>query len=332
MFVAGYFVYEWGYCLEPVLHGLLDRHMPSGPLVWLGIFRERKEVVAENYGVSNTLHVECPPLELECSRAQFISNVTRIHDYIAAGDTYQVNYTVRGRFGYNGDTSCLYDFLRTRQPVEYGAFVSHDDRRILSFSPELFFSRDGSRIVTKPMKGTSRRGNSREEDERIRRFLRNDVKNRAENVMIVDLLRNDFGRICEMGSVEVPALFTVEEYETLFQMTSTVSGILGRDVGWLDIFRAIYPCGSITGAPKIRTMEIIAGLESSPRGVYTGAIGYFGPGNEAMFNVAIRTLVIDGSEGEMGIGSGITIGSDPVGELEETMLKARFFSSDVRCR
>lgn len=332
-FLAGYWTYEWGYCMEPRLKGLLDRHRPQGPLVWLGIFNAPEKIkipLSYDYCILQK-YIASPSLLIDCSEKHFKENIESIKSYIAAGHTYQVNYTVRGKFEYNGSAEALYLYLRQHQQVQYGAYISHDNRKILSFSPELFFKRDGDILTSKPMKGTFNRGSTEAEDKFNKDFLENDIKNRAENVMIVDLLRNDIGRISKMGRVSVPELFTIETYETLFQMTSTVNGCLCPDVSWQDIFKAIYPCGSITGAPKIRTMEIIAELESSPRGVYTGAIGYITPENKAIFNVGIRTIVIEDGRGEMGIGSGITYDSDPEDEFKETLLKSKFFSSNITC-
>jgi len=262
-------------------------------------------------------------LELEVSEAEYLSNIGTIHRYIAQGDTYQVNYTIRAKFSYDYDPIELYLALRATQAVSYSAFIRVEDHHILSLSPELFFRIDGDTITSRPMKGTAPRGKTLEEDMMIARELFGDIKNRAENVMIVDLIRNDIGRLTETGSVVVPELFTIERYKTLFQMTSTVQGRLkGRD--WREIFQSLFPCGSVTGAPKIRTMEIIAELESSPRGVYTGAIGFITPAGDAVFNVAIRTVELERGKGIVGIGSGITIGSNPKKEYEECALKSHF--------
>ena len=179
------------------------------------------------------------------------------------------------------------------------------------------------------MKGTARRGKYLSEDESIKNWLQNDEKNRSENLMIVDLLRNDIGRVAEIGSVVVKEMFAVEKYETLFQMTSTIQGTLRNKLPLYELFKSVFPSGSVTGAPKIRTMQIIRRIEHEPRGVYTGAIGYFSPENEAMFNVAIRTLVIDGAKGEMGIGSGIVFDSDARREYEECQLKAEFLTQPL---
>jgi para-aminobenzoate synthetase/4-amino-4-deoxychorismate lyase len=212
------------------------------------------------------------------------------------------------------------------QPVQYSAFLHGENWQILSFSPELFFRLKDHRIVTRPMKGTARRGADLMEDENIAHWLQNDLKNRSENVMIVDLMRNDLGRICEYGSVRVDRLFAVEKYETLFQMTSEVSGTLRPGVRSSDIFASLFPCGSVTGAPKHRTMEIIQELEGGPRGVYTGAIGFFSPAREAVFSVPIRTVVLENNRGAMGVGSGIVIDSRAEEEYRECLLKFEFLT------
>lgn len=343
-YLAGWWSYEWGYALEDRLGHLLEGHRPSMPLVWLGVFNPpmiwnggilpsracsvRDDTGGKPDNPTGTTDKNTQ-LELDVTPGEFIQAVNSIKEYIAKGETYQVNYTIRGRFHYPGDPVRLYTELGKRQAVSYAGLIHTQDLWILSLSPELFFRREGNRIWSRPMKGTIRRGKDPGEDMRLARYLANDPKNRAENVMIVDLLRNDLGRLCRHGTVLVPDLFRVERYETLFQMISKVEGALRRGVSWKDIFKALFPCGSITGAPKIRTMEIIAELEASPRGVYTGAIGFIAPDNEAVFNVAIRTLTITNGTGEVGIGSGITIDSDPEDEFEETLLKARFLTDVI---
>ena len=209
--------------------------------------------------------------------ATYQRHVEQIRRYIEAGDTYQVNYTLKQRLDYADGDGELYQALRRGQRVCYGALLRLAGRSVLSFSPELFFRCADGRCQVRPMKGTCRRGLTPEEDEKLARFLREDEKNRSENVMIVDLLRNDLGRICRPGSVKTTALFQVESYETLHQMTTTIQGSLRPDLSCEDIFRALFPCGSVTGAPKIRTMEIIRELEGEPRGVYTGALGFIAP-------------------------------------------------------
>ncbi|WP_332860493.1 aminodeoxychorismate synthase component I [Janthinobacterium svalbardensis] len=276
-------------------------------------------------------------------QAEFTRALHRIHDYIVAGDTYQVNYTYRLRFDAFGSPLALYARLRARQPVPYGALVMlPDGGALLSLSPELFVRHAQGELTARPMKGTAPAAPAEQVEENARRAraLANDPKNRAENLMIVDLLRNDIGRIAVTGSVKVPALFEVTRYSSVLQMTSTVQARLRGDASLADIFQALYPCGSITGAPKRRTMEIIAELEPAPRGIYTGAIGWFDPPNagaahavgDFCMSVPIRTLALQAAgpggmrRGEMGVGAGIVLDSDPHEEFAECQLKARFLT------
>lgn len=263
-------------------------------------------------------------LRLSQSRQEYLEKIGRIKSYIESGDTYQVNYTLKLHFGFAGSDADCYTTLRRNQNVCYGAYIKNGPERIMSFSPELFFRKKEGAVVVRPMKGTIRRGLTAFDDGQLVDELRHDLKNCSENVMIVDLLRNDLGRLCRPGSVRVKSLFDVETYETLHQMTSTVVGDMRPDLSLYEMFRALFPCGSVTGAPKIRTMEIIRELESQARGVYTGSIGFLAPSGEAVFNVPIRTVVLRGAEGEMGIGSGIVYDSDPGSEWDECLLKASF--------
>ncbi|OCC14848.1 Para-aminobenzoate synthase, aminase component [Dissulfuribacter thermophilus] len=332
LYLAGWFSYELGYLLEDKLKRFFPKKSLRYPLAWLGVFKQPKVFEHSEKGpwsVSSVkdLKDEISSLEIDTALGEYVESITKIKEFIRSGDTYQVNYTVRGRFSYSGDPIDLYENLRVKQPVPYGGVIRWKDLWILTLSPELFFRIEDGKISSKPMKGTVRRGMTLEEDDDLASWLMNDEKNRAENVMIVDLLRNDIGRVCEIGSVSVPKLFEVERYDTLFQMTSTVMGNLDKKAGLLDIFKAIFPCGSVTGAPKIRTMEIIGELEKSPRGVYCGAIGFMGPGPKAVFNVAIRTLTLQKNIGEIGIGSGVTMDSDPEGEYDETLLKMAFLKN-----
>jgi para-aminobenzoate synthetase/4-amino-4-deoxychorismate lyase len=218
------------------------------------------------------------------------------------------------------------------QRTPYSAYIRTGGRAILSFSPELFFHLDGQRITTQPMKGTAPRGRTLREDKRQAAWLQSDGKNRAENIMIVDLLRNDLGRICTIGSVAVPHLLRVETYNTVLQMTSTITGTLAHRTNYAQIFASLFPCGSVTGAPKIKAMEIINQLEGTPRGIYTGSIGYIAPQtantpDHALFNVAIRTIVLEQGHGIMGIGSGIVHDSSAVEEAAECKVKAHFLTA-----
>jgi para-aminobenzoate synthetase/4-amino-4-deoxychorismate lyase len=265
---------------------------------------------------------------LSIPRSEYEQCVLKLKEYILNGDTYQVNFTDRFQFEYNGDPRELYFHLRRKQHVPFGAYINTGTSHILSFSPELFFRRNERTITTKPMKGTCKRGTTTAEDAAFSDWLRNDEKNRSENLMIVDLLRNDIGRICESGSVTVRDMYSVERYETVLQMTSTVEGRLKEHVPYEEIFRSLFPCGSVTGAPKIRTMQIIREMERHPRGVYCGAIGFISPGQESVFSVAIRTLELNGTNGVMGVGSGIVHDSIPRQEFEECTLKAAFLLND----
>ena len=219
----------------------------------------------------------------------------------------------------------LYERLLRAQPVSYAAIL-HPSRNwhVLSLSPELFFAREGRRIRAKPMKGTAPRGLDLDEDRDIAAWLTADEKNRSENLMIVDLIRNDLGRLCEMGSIQVANLFEVERFRSVLQMTSTVEGVLRDGISYSSIFHALFPSGSIVGAPKINTMRLLHGLEGRPRGVYTGAIGSIAPDSRAEFNVAIRTLSLRGQTARMGVGSGIVYDSEPVSEYEECRIKTLF--------
>ena len=218
----------------------------------------------------------------------------RVKDYITAGDVYQINLTFKHRFAFDGDPIALYGDLRRRQRVAHGALIGAEDFHVLSLSPELFLQVSAGGITEmRPMKGTAARGRTRAEDADIAAALRSDEKSRAENLMILDLMRNDLGRIAEVGSVAVTDLFTVETYRTLHQMTSGVTARLRPGIAVPEILGSVFPCGSVTGAPKIRAMEIIRDLETAPRGVYTGAVGMIAPGGDLRFNVAIRTLWMD---------------------------------------
>jgi para-aminobenzoate synthetase/4-amino-4-deoxychorismate lyase len=259
-------------------------------------------------------------IEASVTREQFDQAIAAVHEALRAGDSYQINYTYRLAFDVFGTPLALYRRLRARQPVRYGALiVLPDGDSVVSCSPELFVERHGEVLRARPMKGTA----PRETDPQR---LHDDPKNRAENVMIVDLLRNDMSRVAATGSVHVPALFSVEPYASVWQMTSTIEARVRPGVVFADIFRALFPCGSITGAPKYRTMQLIDEIESTPRGLYTGAIGWLDRGGDFCLSVAIRTLVTGTGRGTMGIGAGIVLDSVAADEFAECRLKASFLT------
>ncbi len=272
----------------------------------------------------------CTDLTLQRSKEEYEEGVRGVRSLIREGDVYQVNYTGRLRGTLDGNAEDWYGDLRGRQPVSYGAFLQFGSHQIVSLSPEKFFDRDGKRIEMRPMKGTIDRGKTPEEDAWLARHLHFDEKNRSENLMIVDLIRNDLSRVCVPGSVQTADLYAVESYPTVHQMTSSVRGRLKEGVKNVAILEALFPSGSITGAPKKRAMRRIHELENSPRGVYCGSIGFFAPDERASFNVAIRTIVDRDGAVEMGSGGAIVWDSDPAEEHDECLLKASFLSSRSR--
>ncbi len=321
--VVGFFSYELGYFLEKRFSSLPFK--VSSPLALVGLFRKPEEFFASPAKDYRAKPLALEKLELSLTKEEYFEALRKIKAYIASGDTYQVNYTLKFFFKCPHLPEEIYLSLRNKQRVRYGGLFKAGDFSVVSFSPELFLRKEGPYLWTKPMKGTAPRGLNFEEDQKIATWLRRDPKNQAENVMIVDLLRNDLGRVCEPGSVYVPRLFEVEKYETVFQMISTVKGKL-KKFSLYELFAGLFPCGSVTGAPKIRTMEIIAELEKTPRGVYTGAFGFISPAKELVLNVAIRTLELKGRSAEFGIGSGIVWDSEPEKEFEECLLKAKFLT------
>jgi para-aminobenzoate synthetase / 4-amino-4-deoxychorismate lyase len=331
---AGFFSYELGYLLEPRLAHLLppDRKMP---LLWFGLYAAPRQLTGAE--VQNWLTEEAigdptlGKLARSWDRDAYVKRFEEVQNNIRSGDIYQLNLTFKAKFNLEGSPLALYRDLRLKQRVAYAALVDTGDVTILSASPELFINQHDRIIETRPMKGTAPRAGTPEGEAEVRTALSKDVKNRAENLMIVDLMRNDLGRIADLGSVNVTDLFTVETFKTLHQMTSGVQAHLKDGVGIVDILKAIFPPGSITGAPKIRAMELIRELETEPRGVYCGAIGRFSPDGSAQFNVAIRTAVIDrNGAGEMGIGSGVVADSDGPKEYAECLLKMKFLTDPVR--
>ncbi|MBC3875212.1 aminodeoxychorismate synthase component I [Undibacterium flavidum] len=278
-------------------------------------------------------------LRANVDQAEFTQAINQIRAYIAAGDTYQVNYTYRLHFSTYGTALALYRALRKRQPVPFAAFISlPDGRAILSLSPELFIRHQAGQLLAKPMKGTAAASGDAVQDQQRAQQLSHDPKNRAENLMIVDLLRNDLGRIAQTGTVKVPALFEVQSFTSVLQMTSTITAQLRSDLRLDAVMSALFPCGSITGAPKHRTMEIIREIETEDRGIYTGAIGWFDPPAtpqsvaDFCLSVPIRTLTLQAPDanacrvGVMGVGAGIVYDSQPDEEFAECQLKAKFLT------
>jgi para-aminobenzoate synthetase/4-amino-4-deoxychorismate lyase len=361
-YVAGYLAYEAG-----AAFGLTVRTpAPEAlPLAWMAVYEpaaarivpapEWKRLLEETdvSGVASVLADTKP--ELSVSRSEYVQAVDRVREYIAAGDTYQVNYTVRARFSLGGSAAAktggavsaagsagatsagpragepraldpldYFLALVVRQPVPYAAYLDLGDSQVISLSPEMFLRRDGRRLESRPMKGTRPRGATHAEDVALAYELAETEKERAENLMIVDMVRNDLGRVCRAGTVRVPTLYAVEPYRTVWQMVSTATGEVNPRASLADIMQAVFPGASITGAPKHHTMEIIAALETEPRDVYTGAVGLFSPGGDFACNIAIRTITHSAGHCRLGIGSGIVWDAKADAEYEETLVKAAF--------
>lgn len=317
--LAGYASYELGYTLEP----RLAARLPEGrklPLLCFGVYDPPKqsELPKASGGISK--------FQPRWDEARYSRAFKSVHDAIGAGDIYQANLTFPIDLEIDGDSASLYAALTSGQPVGHGALVQQDGLPdLLSRSPELFFRTDeAGQIETRPMKGTQPRSEDMAEDARRRNFLSSDEKNRAENLMIVDLLRNDISRVALPGSVHVPELFKVETYATVHQMVSLVRAKLQIGAGLSGILTALFPCGSITGAPKIRAMEILSELEPWPRDIYCGAIGWAAPDGRSEFNVAIRTLMTEGGKAILNVGGGVVWDSTAPSEYEEALWKARF--------
>lgn len=260
--------------------------------------------------------------QTQTSAQEYEQAIATIHHHIRQGDTYQVNYTIQLDHDLPKDSFAIYNRLVVEQGASYNAYVEHDDMAILSISPELFFKQEGRILTTRPMKGTTSRGFTHQTDLEQASWLAQDPKNRAENMMIVDLLRNDMNRISEIGSEKVIKLCDVEQYSTVWQMTSTIQSQLRPEINLVETFKALFPCGSITGAPKISTMEIIKKVEKAPRGVYCGTVGICLPNGSAIFNVAIRTIQKQGTKAIYGVGGGITWDSTWESEYRETQQKS----------
>ncbi|MGG3477070.1 aminodeoxychorismate synthase component I [Peribacillus frigoritolerans] len=320
-YAAGYVSYEAAPAFE---QSFKVKDGAKMPLLWFGIFDKPEAEIPEK--MTGAFHLA--EWQSETDSNAYRSGFQRIKSEIKKGNTYQVNYTMRLQSQFEGDDFAFFERLKRAQRSNYSAYLNVGSHRILSASPELFFRWEDGQLITRPMKGTVKRGTTLKGDQLNAEWLSASEKNQAENYMIVDLLRNDLGMIAEPGSVEVPQLKAIEKYPTVWQMTSTITADTNPGTTIIDIFKALFPCGSITGAPKIKTMEIIADIENSPREVYCGAIGFITPESEAVFNVPIRTVVIDKETGkaEYGVGGGITWDSELSEEYDEAFLKAKLLT------
>jgi para-aminobenzoate synthetase / 4-amino-4-deoxychorismate lyase len=327
--VAGYLAYEAGHALEPRLEGQTGN--AGSPLLWFGVFAGYEQLVPARLGalLPDASGGWLGPAKPLITRSAYEAALAQLQDCIAAGDIYQANFTIRAKALVMGHPLAAYAGLRARAAAGYGGVIWTGERWFLSLSPELFFAVRDAKMTAKPMKGTARRDS---DDAAAIAALRNDPKQRAENLMIVDLIRNDLSRVAEPGSVAVPELFGIETYPTIHQMVSTVTAALpaGRDA--IDILEATFPCGSITGAPKIRAMEVIGEVETGARGIYTGSIGRIDPNGDAAFNVAIRTLDFVPGDAEvlLGLGGGIVADSVASCEWDECLAKGSFVADPRR--
>ncbi|AGK53972.1 aminodeoxychorismate synthase component I [Bacillus sp. 1NLA3E] len=321
-YAAGYLSYECAPAFDPAFK-VKKGH--SFPLLWFGIFSK-----PELQSVSSSGHFNVTEWKPSIKKDEYHSSILAIKQLIESGDTYQTNYTISLNSQFEGDDLAFFEKLKRAQTSSYCAYLNTGVHSILSASPELFFHLENHTITTRPMKGTTKRGNSFSKDQANSSWLFHSEKNRAENIMIVDLLRNDLNMIAKPGTVQVPKLFEIEQYPTVHQMTSTITAKVSENILLVDIFKALFPCGSITGAPKVSTMKIIADLETTSRDVYCGAIGFITPNKKAIFNVPIRTVVIDQQTGKAtyGVGGGITWDSTTEDEYDEIITKASLLEED----
>lgn len=326
-YIAGFFSYELGHCFEEKLKLLYQESQL--PLIFCGIYSYKRPVknkVLTKYlcKINSAAFFHINTGKTSISEEEYSKTIDNIHKEITKGTIYQANYTFDIEYEYKGNLSLLFQKIRERQKAKYGAIINMGDYKFISQSPELFVKITGDSIETHPMKGTVKRGNSKKEDKEISNRLLNDEKNKAENLMIVDLMRNDLSRISKTGTVKVPKLFEIEEYPTLFQMISIVKSMLKPNITIESILRSIFPCGSVTGAPKISAMQIINSNEHRSRGLYCGSIGYFHK-DSGILNVAIRTLEIK-DKIKLSVGSGIVYDSIAQSEYNECLLKAKFLN------
>ena len=324
LYVAGFFSYELGYAFEEKF----SSYQQNGfPLICIGCYKKSQQY--KDQLIAGDHDGEIKNLRFNISQEKYFDHIDIIRSYLQSGDVYQITYCLKILFDFNGNAFDLYKKLFDIQPVSYAAFIETDQYSIASLSPELFLYKKGKSILSKPMKGTWQRGKTIFGDIAARCKFYHDEKNRAENVMITDLLRNDLGRIG--NNIRVPRLYEITPYKTLFQMTSTVAADIEPKISIYNLFKSLFPSGSVTGAPKIRAMEIIHKLEREPRNIYTGAIGYIKPNKDLFINIPIRTALINRADGkgEMGIGGGIVWDSTAEGEWAEGILKARFFTDSI---
>jgi len=327
--VAGFLSYEAGLALEGRLAPLARRRDAGGaPLLWFGLFEGVRLIAPDTLPalLPDPASVRVGALRPLIGQGEYLAAFAQVQDYIRAGDIYQVNLTFPCDVPLSGDPLALYAAIRPRAAAGYGGVIRTGAHSLLSFSPELFFTQVRGQLTARPMKGTATRGAGAEADAALARDLALDPKQRAENLMIVDLLRNDLSRVSVAGSVTVPDLFKVETYPTVHQLVSTVRARILPGLSPVDVLRVLFPCGSITGAPKVRAMEIIDAVEPFPRGPYTGAMGWIDPDGDAAFNVAIRTICVEegAGTGRLGLGSGLVADSDGAAEWAECLAKARF--------
>ncbi len=322
-YAAGFFSYEAGYSFEERLLEDKDRDFP---LVYIGIYDKPSRDKISRFREKRS--GELTDLRLNIAKELYSSHIETIRKHIEKGDVYQITYCIKLLFKYAGDPMGLYHSLLRDQPVPYPAYIDAGRFKILSLSPEKFLYKTGTHVTTKPMKGTWQRGSNFARDIIERTRFQYDMKNRAENIMIADLLRNDLGRIGT--GIKAPTLFEIAAYKTLYQMTSTVTGEVPKGISVYELFKALFPSGSVTGAPKLRSMQVIKSLEREERKIYTGAIGYITPDRDMFFNIPIRTILLEEERGEMGIGGGIVWDSTPEGEWNEGLLKAKFVTKTCK--
>jgi para-aminobenzoate synthetase/4-amino-4-deoxychorismate lyase len=324
-YLAGFLSYEAGHGLEKKLSG--EQVKSNFPLLKFGCYS--KPVNGAGLFAGDASNFQISEIKTSIPYEAYSRDIAAIHSRIAAGDVYQITYCLKLKFNFQGSAIALFTRLAKEHPVPYPAYIQTENLEILSLSPEMLLKKTGSRITTKPMKGTWPRGTHPLSDIAARLRLKYDQKNRAENVMICDLLRNDLGRLGT--DITVDKIFEVTGYRTLYQMTSTVRADIDKNKSVYELFSSLFPSGSVTGAPKIEAMKLIGSLEREERKIYTGAIGYITPQRDMFFNVPIRTILLEDGRGEMGVGGGIIWDSTALGEWEEGLLKSKFLTSLKQC-